>query len=63
MSHKRCIVSLQVWSLAQSKCIASLDAHRAPIRKLEIVGQRLFSGVVQCPVNSPVQQPQYPAAP
>ena len=35
---------LQVWSLAASKCIATLEGHRGPIRKLEIVGGRLFSG-------------------
>ena len=35
---------LQVWSLAASKCVATLRGHRAPIRKLEIVGGRLLSG-------------------
>ncbi|KAL4857151.1 Cys-Gly metallodipeptidase DUG1 [Chlorella vulgaris] len=35
--------TIRVWSLAGSKCVASLEAHRGPIRKLEIVGGRLFS--------------------
>lgn len=34
----------QVWSLAASRCIATLEGHRGPIRKLEIVGGRLLSG-------------------
>lgn len=34
----------QVWSLSGSKCVATLQGHRGPIRKLEIVGGRLFSG-------------------
>ncbi len=34
----------QVWSLAGSKCVATLRGHRGPIRRLEIVGGHLVSG-------------------
>lgn len=34
----------QVWSLAGSKCVATLQGHRGPIRRLEIVGGHLVSG-------------------
>ncbi|KAI7835447.1 hypothetical protein COHA_010652 [Chlorella ohadii] len=35
--------NIKVWSLAGSKCVATLRGHRGPIRRLEIVGGHLVS--------------------